>query len=156
MSDPPLSLDDVLQLIRACKNSRERAFIALLYDSATRTRDACSLTWGELGVDPEGVFLIPDKKTKSPGHIPCVMATGYLVAWRSEYPGDPAGDNLVFITQKGKPFTIHLATRLLGRIVRKSGISTPVHLHSLNQGKAHHKTSRDENAVIKKMLWEIS
>ena len=155
-SDLVLTIDDILQLIRTCKRLRDRAFIALVYDAGIKTKDACALKWSDLTIGDQDLYLKSGTGTKSPRNIRCVMAKDFLVAWRNDYPGKAEGDNFVFITQKGDPFTDQLSFRLLGRIAKESGISTPVPLHSLKQTKGlHHKTLLGEGAAKKKTLWEI-
>ena len=156
-SDSVLTIDDIFQLIRTCKRNRDRAFIALLYDAGIKTKDACALKWSDLTFGDQGVYLKPGVKSKFSRNIRCVMAKDFLEAWKNDYPGKAEGDNIVFITQKGDPFTDQLAFRLLGRIAKESGISTPVPLHSLKQSKGmYHETTLSEGAAKKKMLWEIS
>jgi integrase/recombinase XerD len=156
LADSILSIDDVSQLIRTCKRNRDRAFIALLYDAGIKTKEACTLKWKYLIFDDDGLYLKSRKKTKFPGNTRCMLAKEFLVTWRNEYPGEAGDDKFVFITEKGGPFTDQLAFRMLGRIAKESGISKPVQLHSLKQSKGlHHKTASKDDAMIKKMLWEI-
>ena len=159
VSDPAgavLDNDDVSQLIGTCKRTRDKAFIALLYETGIKTKDACTLEWSDLTFDDQGIFLTSRKKTKFPGNVRCLMAGDFLATWRNEYPGKAEGDNFVFITEKGDPFTDQLAFRLLGRIAKESGIKKTVQIHSLKPGnRLHHKTGLKEDASVKKMLWEI-
>lgn len=126
-----LTQDEIIQLIRSCKNSRDRAFVALLYDAGLKTKKACTLTRGRCKFDEYGLYLIVRGKTKVMQYIRCDMAADYLTAWRNEYPGDPNEENPIFVTRMGNPFTRESALRSLGKIVKESGITKPVHLHSL-------------------------
>ena len=127
----------------------------MLYDAGIKTKDACTLRWKDLTFDDNGLYLKTINKAKFLRNDRCV-ANDFLVTWRNKYPGEPEGDNFVFITEKGDPFTNQLAFRILGRIAKESGITKPVQLHLLKQSKGlHHKTAFTEEETIKKMLWEI-
>jgi integrase/recombinase XerD len=150
-----LTFDDADKLIKACKNSRNRAFIALLYESGIRTKEACELKWEDLVPDEQGIFLISNGK-KVANQTPCILATGYLRAWKNDYPGNASGENFVFITQKGDPLTAQVAFRILGRIVKESGITKNVHLRSINKNLvSHDKRVLEGDELISKKLWEI-
>lgn len=155
-ADSALSFDDAFQMIKACKNSRDRAFIALLYETGIRTKDACNLRWGDLSSDKQGIFQISNG-TVAQGPKQCVLGTGYLTVWKDDYPGDASGENFVFVTHKGDPFTDRMAFRVLGRIVKESGITKFVHLHSINRNQSTHtKRVLDGEELIRKKLWEIN
>lgn len=153
-ADPILTKVDVTQLIEACKNNRDRAFVALLYDAGIKTKEACRLTWRQCKFDKRGLYLTASENAKFSRHICCAMAADFLSAWRNEYPGNAEGENLIFVTRAGDPFTHQLALRLLGKIVKESGIKKPVHLHLLQHGRAKHLgPDGTEERAIKKMLW---
>ncbi|HVP93607.1 MAG TPA: tyrosine-type recombinase/integrase [Methanoregulaceae archaeon] len=154
-ADSALNFDDAYQLIKACKNSRNRAFIALLFETGMRTKEACELRWKDLKPDKQGIFPISNGKMV-PNPAPYFLATGYLTIWKNDYPGDASGENFVFVTRKGDPFTDKLAFRILGRVVKESGITKYVHLRSINRKQfSHEKKILEREAFIKKKLWEI-
>jgi len=155
MPEPILTGDEITHLIRACNSSRDRAFVALLYDAGLKTKEACMLTWSQCRFDENGLYLTVGEQTNGPFHAArCVMAADYLRAWRNDYPGDTDGENPVFITRPGNPFSYQWAYRLLGKIVKESGIKKPVHLHSLRHSRTKHPGAEgSKEKAIKKMLW---
>jgi integrase/recombinase XerD len=149
-----LTSDEITRLIKACRNSRDRAFVALLCDAGIKTKEACRLTWRQCTFDESGVYLTVREKTKTERQIHCVMAADYLISWRNDYPESAEGENPIFVTRPGNPFTDEWAFRLLGKIVKESGIKKPVRLHLLQHGKAKQRgADGNQERSIKKMLW---
>ncbi len=152
-----LTGEEISRLIEACRNSRDRALVALLCDTGIKTKEACRLTWGQCVFDEKGLSLAPGGHTKFTRNIPCDNAVDYLIAWRDACPGSDEGDNRVFVTRTGSPLTYESAFRLLGKIVRESGIRKPVHLHLMLPGRKRPLGEGGDTGRkgIKKTLWRI-
>jgi len=100
-ADDMLTKDEVLELIKACGNSRDRAIIAMLYDGACRAADILALNWSDIVFDRYGAYFVTRQKTGRRRRIRLTLSVPYLAAWRADYhPGEPAGDAPVFITLK--------------------------------------------------------
>jgi len=100
-ADDMLTKDEVLELIRACGNSRDRAIVAMLYDGACRAADILALNWSDIVFDQYGAYFITRQKTGRRRRVRLTLSVPYLAAWRGDYrPGEPSGDAPVFITLK--------------------------------------------------------
>ncbi len=49
-----LTADEIQKMIRVCKNSRDRALLALLYEGALRPIEIVKATWGDVKFDKHG------------------------------------------------------------------------------------------------------
>lgn len=129
-ADDMLTKDEVLKLIAACGNSRNRAIIAMLYDGACRAADIIALNWSDIVFDQYGAYFITRQKTGRRRHVRLTLSVPYLAAWRADYrPGEPAGDAPVFITLKkhrGGYYRISkdVVDSIIVRLRRETGITT--------------------------------
>jgi len=99
--DDMLSKDEVLKLIAACGNSRDRAMVAMLYDGACRAADIIALNWSDIVFDQYGAYFVTRQKTGRRRRVRLTLSVPYLAAWRADYrSGEPVGDAPVFITLK--------------------------------------------------------
>lgn len=71
-----------------------------LYGGGFNPGDAIDLNWGYLEMRENVTIANVAAKTGIPRFVPMVLAHPYLVMWRACYPGDPTGDNPVFISLK--------------------------------------------------------
>ena len=93
-----LSTEDIETILKACRNTRDRCFIAMLWDGSNRPIELLRLKWIDLEQDEYGYSFKTDAKTKKERHIRLTMSLPYLDAWREDYPGDATGNNPVFVT----------------------------------------------------------
>lgn len=107
-----LTLKDMETLINACRTSRDRAIISMMYDGSNRPIELLTLTWGDLHWDDYGVWFTTSAKTGKGRRIRLTAySIPYLSQWRSEYPGTPEGEARVFVSnylRDGKPIGISL------------------------------------------------
>jgi site-specific recombinase XerD len=82
-----LTKDEVESQINACKNPRDKALIALLYETGARIGELIDLTVGDIEDRKHGKKVVIDGKTGS-RRIPLVESVPYLNKWLNEHP-DP-------------------------------------------------------------------
>lgn len=95
-----LSKDEVLQVINACTNSRDRAIISMLYDGSLRPVDLRELTWAAVTFDDYGVLIRTSAKTGKERLIRLTFSGPYFSQWKTDYPGNPEGQNPVFVSHR--------------------------------------------------------
>lgn len=93
-----LTRDEVIQIVKACKNLRDRAIVVTLYESAARISELARVRWGDLEYTENGIInlTIHDEKTQKKRYAPLLLSIEYLAAWRSGYPGIPSNDAIAF------------------------------------------------------------
>ncbi len=153
-----LTDDEVMQLIKACRSSRDRALVAVLYESGCRIGELGVLRWSQVRLDEYGfsLSLTPrtSKKTEKSRYVRLLMAREYLAAWKNDYPGDPAGDAPVFLNNRGKPFRYRGLYSLIRRIKERSGLEKNVHPHLFRHSRVTHLLQQGvSESVIKKVHW---
>ncbi|MFH1474088.1 MAG: tyrosine-type recombinase/integrase, partial [Candidatus Aenigmatarchaeota archaeon] len=86
--DDLLTEDEVLRILNACDNPRDRALISLLFDSAMRVTEVSNLDLKDLKVnDNHAIVFIRQAKTSSgTREVPIVNAVPALKNWLSHHP----------------------------------------------------------------------
>jgi integrase len=93
-----LSTENIETILKACRNTRDRCFVAMLWDGSNRPIELLRLTWQDILQDEYGYSFTTDAKTKKERHIRLTMSIPYLDEWRRNYPGEAKGGKPVFIT----------------------------------------------------------
>jgi integrase/recombinase XerD len=125
-----LTKEEVLRIIDACTNSRDRAIISMLYDGSLRPVDLRKLTWEDVTFDEYGALLRTSAKTGKERAIRLTFSTPYFAQWRTDYPGEPIGSAPVFVSHRiyeaagGKhvPLEMDGIVRLIRFLRQKTGI----------------------------------
>ena len=94
---------EILAMINASQNSRDRALISMLYEGAFRIMEVATLQWSQVKFDEYGAVINVDLKTERPRYIRLVSSVPHLATWMKDYPYKPEGNALVFITAKHHP-----------------------------------------------------
>jgi integrase len=125
-----LSVDEVMKIIKGAKNSRNRAIIAMLFESGCRPSELLDMTWSDVNFDEYGATLNTAAKTGNPRRIRIISMTPHLVAWKNDYPGEPSGKNPLFVTLDTKDHHAMCAgslKRIVSNAVEGSGVTKRVH-----------------------------
>lgn len=83
------------------------------------------------------------------------MAKPYLAQWRNDYPFEPEGDNLVFLSlSSNEPIHYRGLQKKIQKIADKAGIERHIKPHLFRHSRITHLIQKDYNeSVIKKMMW---
>jgi len=155
-----LTEDEVIALVRAGRTSRERALVALVYETGCRINEAARLRWKDLRVDDHGIGVyITDTKSQKMRYTRCVAFAEYLAAYRADcrpagIPGYVPGEDLVFRTTQGNPMSYNTMNRVLAVTVKRAGITKRVHWHLLRKSRITHAVKKNiPESILKKMFW---
>lgn len=97
-----LTKDDIKAQIDAAKNPRDRALIAMLYETGARIGEIIDLTVGDIEDRKRGRKVVIDGKT-GPRRLPLVECVTHLNDWLSEHPNPEADAPLWCKTQQRGP-----------------------------------------------------
>jgi len=154
--DDLLTPEEVKQLIKTCRNSRDRAIIATLYESGARIGELARLIWKNCIFDKYGVKLyITDQKTRKQRYSRLTMSAEYLASWRNDCP-DPSPEAPVFTNLHDRgPVEYITIRRLLERIMKESGIQKKItKLHLFRKSRITHMINQNyQESVVKQAMW---
>ncbi len=149
-----LTQEEIEALILACQNTRDRALIAILYEGGFRIKELATLTWSQVNFDQWGVLINVNVKTERPRHIRIIASTSYLAQWKDDYPFEPSGDALVFLTAQRNPLEYTQIWTQIKKIAKRAGIKKNVRPHLFRHSRVTHLQRLGvPEPIIKKMCW---
>lgn len=149
-----ISPEQIGALIEAAKSSRYRAILMTLYEGGFRIGEIGELRWKDLTFDGTGVVVSVRFKTDKNRYIRLVMASEYLIKWKSDYPGDPTGDNFVFISRQKTQMTYPAIFVEIGRIAKRAGIDRHLTPHLFRHSRITHLLQQGvHESIVKMMMW---
>jgi integrase len=134
--------DETLQIIKSGKTPRQRAFMAVLYESGCRIGELCRMTWRDALFEQKGgvdtiSLTIDDEKTKQKRHARLILAAPFLIAYKVNLGAiDPR--DFIFKAQDGQPMSYAGAYLFFMRIVKKSGVPKRLTPHDMRRARATH------------------
>jgi len=121
-----LSQEEVKRMIEETPTSRDRALIAVLYDSGCRVGELATMNWNQVKYHPQYAILNTDAKTGKGRTIRLGFSVPYLKQWQNDYPGgNPGPDDLVFChrRKRGQMVTYHGTAKMLKGVAERAGIN---------------------------------
>ena len=132
-SSDVLSEEEVKLLIKHCKQVRDKAVIAVLYDSAMRISEFTGLKLRNILRDAKGVVLeIEDGENKKTGarKVPLTdFSVKYLDEWLSIHPYNDDRNASLWLGRNGNTFTHDGIKHLLFRARDRAGITKKISPH---------------------------
>lgn len=154
-----LTGEEVNAIIKAAKNSRDRAIIAMSYDAAARPIEIASATWNSIRLPSQGeshAAFNTSKKTGIARYIPLINAVPHLLAWKNDYPGDPTGNSLVFVTLNPpyKPINQTLIRRVVHTCAKSANITKAITPYLFRHSRITHMIADEvPETIVKKIGW---
>ena len=150
-----LTEEEVLSIIRACKNSRDRALISTLYEGGFRVGEIGNLTWGDLCFSDSNVAANTDFKTGRPRRVPLVASRQALAQWKADTFGGTGPDDFVFLTTTTKkPLRYCSVRKHLQTLAARAGVTKKVNPHIFRHSRVTHLLRAGmPESVIKLMMW---
>ena len=153
--DALLTADEIKQLLTGCRTVRDRAIIAVLYETGARVGEVARLRWRDVEFDEYGIRVhIHDTKENRVRYARCTWAREMLAAWKNVYPAEPTPDAWVFISSRKKAMNYDQIRQRIKMAAERVGLKKRVHLHLFRKSRATHMIQQNyQESVIKKMLW---
>ncbi|MDD3111738.1 MAG: site-specific integrase [Methanofollis liminatans] len=151
-----LTTEELNAMIRAAKTHRDRAILAVLYESGARIGELARLKWSDIQFDKYGVkCTINDTKEGKKRYPRLFNSTAYLAAWRNGYYGPSAeGDAYVFIGTNGEPLKYRAIAQVIERAGERAGIGKRVHPHLFRKSRITELVRKNyQESVIREVFW---
>lgn len=158
-----LSKDEILQIIDHALNARDRAIFSLMYEGAFRPIEIRKLTWDCIHEDQRGIIIntiFTENNRRTTGKtdfvrgVRIIDSLPYLKLWRQEYPGDPKGNNLVFMSRYGNQLGRTLIREQLLASAKRAGITKNVTPYLFRHSRiTHMMVGRVPHHTIMKIGW---
>lgn len=154
-----LSVDEVKKIIGGAKNSRDRALLAIAFESGCRPIELMELEWEDVNFDKYGATLNTAKKTGKPRRIRIINMAGHLKSWKNDYPGEPSGKNPVFVNldtvKDHHAITRGALKKILAKAVANSGIQGKrIHMYLFRHSRVTNMLAEGiPTSVIGLQMW---
>jgi len=135
-----LTQEDVEKLLTAATNLRDKAFIALLYESGARKGELLSIQIKHVVFDERGAVVTLPKGKTGARRIRIVFASGYLHNWIDNHPDRQNPNAFLWASTKypDKAMAYRTVWGNLQRLAKKAGIHKRVNPHSFRHARATH------------------
>jgi len=131
-----LTEEDVMRLVEAASNIRDKAFIITLYESGARIGELASMRIADAQFNEKYVTLILKGKTGS-RRVPVVASMPYLLNWIQNHPKKNRKDAPLFCgLHDGKPLSYGAFSKILKETAARAGLKKNVHPHAFRHSRA--------------------
>ena len=142
--------EEVVKLIEAATNSRDKALIAVLYESGCRAAELLSLSVKNVIFDKYGSVIVVAGKTGM-RRVRLVSASPYLTAWLNNHPAknEPESPLWISIGNGSNQSIVYVTLRnILERLAEKAGLKKDVNPHHFRHSRATHLASHLTEAQL--------
>ena len=132
LRDKVLRPEEIRALIDACEHVRDKAIIAILWETGLRIGELLSLRLRDVEALPDGSFRLRVQGKTGVRVVAVIHSAHYLAEWlRARGAAGP--DEPLWISLKGRkrPLTDTAFRIHLKRIAKRAGLDRPVHPHML-------------------------
>jgi integrase/RNA polymerase subunit RPABC4/transcription elongation factor Spt4 len=152
--DNILTGEEVSRLIEAAKSIKYKALLGVMYEAGLRSGEVASLKWKDVTFHEWGAKIRTAEKTGRLRTIPIISYRQFLADWKASYPGDPTGDNFVFLTSRGDPMQYRGLAKAVHNFAKAAGIKKKITLHSFRHSRITHALRGGmQETLAKKAFW---
>lgn len=138
LPDDLLTPEDIELLINSAQNIRDKAYIAVLYESGARKGELEELQIKHINFDENGAVITLPKGKTGARRIRIVFAAGYIRNWLDNHPLKDDRDAWVWSSFRDETTIVGYCTlwRTLRRAAKKAGVEKKVNPHSFRHARA--------------------
>lgn len=153
LPDELLTEDDVAKLINAEPYARQRAMLAILYESGCRIGEILSLMLKSISFDEYGAQLLVHGKTGY-RRVRIIASVPYLVEWMNIHPHANDPDAPLWCKMRGSGQMMNYANvrTLFKRTARRAGVTKKVNPHNFRHSRATALAKHLTEAQMKEYL----
>lgn len=147
-----LSEDDIKLLLNNCDKPRDRALIAVLYESGCRIGEIGSLRIKDICPDEYGVKVMVAGKTGA-RRIRLISSAPFLQEWINAHPGNKNPSDFVWVSKgSNEPLTYTRIVAILKQVALNAGIKKRIYPHLFRHSRATYLAKYLTEAQMKDYL----
>ncbi len=146
--------EEIVQLIEAANNSRDRSIIACFYETGARRGEQLAAKLKHVVFDENGaVITFPEGKTGA-RRVRIIFSAPYLRAWVEDHPKKNDRESPLWCTldKKCNKMSVTALTNVFNRCAEKAGIEKKVNPHSFRHDRATHLAATFTEQQLKMYL----
>ena len=143
--------DEVKRMILATKHSRDKALIAVLYESGCRIQEVLTLRIKHIFFDQYGSIITVSGKTGS-RRVRLVFAVPYLQEWLNNHINHKDPESFVWLGRKNKLIGYASIRKLLKTIAKNADIKKKVNPHNFRHARASYLANYLTESQLKEVF----
>jgi len=143
-----LTEDDVVKLINATQNVRNKAFVSMIYETGCRIGEILFIRLKHISVDQYGAQILVDGKTGR-RRIRIISSVPYLTEWINKHPFKENPEAYVWMCKKNKVLSYGAVIRTLEILGQKAGIKKKLNPHNFRHSRATYLANHLTEAQMK-------
>lgn len=153
LPDEILTQEEVQKLITAALTTRDKAFIAFLYESGCRIGELLDLRIKQIQQHPHG-FQITVEGKKGSRRILLIACVPYLTTWLNNHPRreDPGAPLWITTDYRVRKLSYARMNSILKNTAKRAGIHKAVNPHNFRHSRATHLARHLTEAQMKEYL----
>jgi len=144
--------EEARALIAAGRNAREKALIAVLYESAARIAEFLNLRIRDAAFDKNGAILSITHGKTGARRIRIVFSAPYLREWLEYHPQKEKPAAPLWPSKRAgyaAPITYEMANKIIRGIAARAGIKKPVNPHAFRHARLTYLAKKLTDAQLK-------
>jgi site-specific recombinase XerD len=155
-----LTEGEVMDLLKAADNPRDKAFILVLFESGCRIGEMMGVRLKHVSFDQFGAKLVVQGKTGA-RRVRIILGCDYLRYWLENHPrrDNPEAHLWVNLSNsfRGEQLSYHVMRNRLREIARKAGILKKVNFHNFRHSRATQLANKlTESQLCEVLGWTLS
>lgn len=154
LPDEMFTEEDIRALLNAANNPRDKALIAVLYETGCRVGELLSIRIKHVRFDELGGFLMVTGKT-GPRRVRVVSCVPYLTKWLNEHPFKNQPECPLWVRRNAplpKPLPYGAVSVVLRKLGKSAGISKPLNPHNFRHSRATYLANHLTESQMKEYL----
>ncbi len=149
-----ISEDDILKLLDACKNKRDRAQLSLLFERGLRAAELLGMRKKDVNLLDNPPYIIVNVSKTKPRRIPIVFSAGYMADYMNQDKIKALSQNdfLWRDFEHNEPHEYDALRLNLKDITKRAGINKRVHLHLFRHSAASRMASEIPEGVLREIM----
>jgi len=144
-----LKEEDILKMVNATKNPRDRAMIIGLYESGCRIGEFLKMKIREILFEKPGCIFTVQGKTGG-RRVRVISAEPYILEWLNKHPAKDNGDSYVWLRNNSTEILEYAAFCKAMRVAAKrAGIKKKVNPHNFRHARATYLASKFTEQQLK-------
>jgi integrase len=146
-----LTEEEMLKMINACRNPRDRCIISIFAETGCRCGELLNLKIKDVQFGEKVSFLVFDGKTGR-RQCPILFSVPYIQTWLQFHKRRDDINSPLFINYDGKPIKRRTIEILIKNLANKCGIKKRVYPHLFRHSRATILASKWPEVMLKKYM----
>jgi integrase len=146
-----LSEEDIERLINVAENPRDKAFIAILYESGCRIGEMLFLRLKHINFDQYGAQLLVNGKTGY-RRVRIIASAPYLTDWINRHPKRDDPEAPLWVTRDYEIMSYAALRISFKRLFKKAGVRKKINFHNFRHSRATYLANHLTEAQMKEFF----